>query len=101
MQKCFCFPLSDNAVKKMSLSRRNCISLNENFNDTGDDELKPYRPKYFSQYKMQGCIMECRANYSMERCGCVPYYYPEFDDTKLCNVKQLECLSNISGTLFV
>ena len=85
----------------MSLSRRNCISLNENFNDTGDDELRPYRPKYFSKYKMQGCIMECRANYSMEHCGCVPYYYPEFDDTKLCNVKQLECLSNISGTLLV
>ena len=83
----------------MSLHRRKCISRNEDWDGTVDDDMRPYKPKYFTHYRMQGCIMECRANYSMEKCGCVPYYYPEFRGTKMCNVTQLECLSNISGKL--
>ena len=82
----------------MSLPRRKCLSRNEDFDGTGDEEIKEYKPKYFSVYTMRGCIMECRATYSMEQCGCIPYYYPELSDTNMCNVEQLECLANISGT---
>ena len=81
----------------MALNRRECISHDEDF-DNADDDVKEYKPKFFSHYTMQGCIMECRAEYSLRKCGCVPYYYPEFSTTKMCsNVTQLECLSNISG----
>ena len=95
---------SDPAVKAMSLSRRKCLSHDENFNLLSPDLAREYKPKYFTHYTMQGCIMECRANYALEKCGCLPYYYPEFKDgsnkTKngtMCNLEQLPCLSNISG----
>ena len=94
---------SDPAVKAMSLSRRKCLSHDENFNLLPHDQAREYKPKYFAHYTMQGCIMECRANYALEKCGCLPYYYPEFKDgsnkTKngtMCNLEQLPCLSNIS-----
>ena len=87
----------------MSLQRRNCISHSEDFSSLLPEEREMYKPKYFSDYTMQGCVMECRATYSLETCGCLPYYYPEFKDADYkngtgCNVTQLECLSNISGT---
>ena len=81
----------------MSLARRQCLAKDEDFDNTEDEDVKKYEPVYFSHYTMQGCIMECRANFSMEQCGCVPYYFPEFSNTKQCNVEQLECLANISG----
>ena len=83
----------------MALKRRKCISHDEDF-DNADDDVKEYKPKFFSHYTMQGCIMECRADYSLRKCECVPYYYPEFSTTKMCStVDQLECLSNISGII--
>ena len=82
----------------MALNRRECISHDEDFDNAWDEDVEEYKPKFFSHYTMQGCIMECRAEYSLRKCGCVPYYYPEFSTTKMCsNVTQLECLSNISG----
>ena len=88
---------SDDAVKRMKLHRKKCLSHDEDFDNTLDVVAKEYKPKFFSHYTMQGCIMECRAEFAMEQCGCVPYYFPEFKGTKMCNVEQLECLSNISG----
>ena len=87
----------------MSLKRRNCLSHGEDFSKLPPDEKETYEPKYFSHYNMQGCVMECRASYSLETCDCLPYYYPSFKDPKYkngtgCDVEQLECLSNISGT---
>ena len=91
----------------MSLNRRRCLSHDEDFDLLQDEEKKKYEPKYFSHYTMQGCVMECRAEYSFDTCGCLPYYYPEFKNGNItvngtmCNVEQLECLSNISGTSII
>ena len=91
----------------MSLKRRRCLSHDEDFDLLPDEEKKEYEPKYFSHYTMQGCVMECRAEYSFDTCGCLPYYYPEFKNGNItvngtmCNVEQLECLSNISGTSII
>ena len=87
----------------MSLGRRNCLSKIEDFSLLPPEEAAKYKPKYFSHYTMQGCVMECRANYSLDTCGCLPYYYPEFNDAQFtdglgCDVEGLKCLSNISGT---
>ena len=90
----------------MTLQRRKCLTHTENFDLLPPDEKAEYKPKYFAHYTMQGCVMECRADYSLETCGCLPYYYPEFkagNKTKNgtgCNLEQLECLSNISGTSY-
>merc|ERR1712179_796373 len=97
---------SDIAVKEMSLNRRRCLSHDEDFDLLPDEEKKEYEPKYFSHYTMQGCVMECRAEYSFDTCGCLPYYYPEFKNGNItvngtmCNVEQLECLSNISASFY-
>ena len=86
----------------MTLQRRQCLSHDEDFSKLPIEEAEKYKPKFFSDYNMHGCIMECRAMYSLDTCGCLPYYYPEFKDDANkngtgCNVTQLECLSNISG----
>ena len=82
-------------VKAMSLKRRNCISHEEDWS-----AIDPrYRPKYFKYYSMEGCILECRAAYSMRMCSCLPYYYPNFVNNSACNVVGLECLANISGKI--
>ena len=90
----------------MSLERRKCISHSEDFSLLLPKEKEMYKPKYFSDYTMQGCVMECRASYSLETCGCLPYYYPKFKDGNYngslgCNVTQLECLANISGKIII
>ena len=93
----------------MSLERRKCISYDEDFDTNEDKEVRKHKPTRFSNYSMEGCILECRAKYAIENCGCLPYYYPDFspdsgvidfnpdDDWFTCNLTKLECLSNISG----
>ena len=85
----------------MVLRRRKCLTHDENFEELDPEDSRKYKPKYFSHYTMQGCVMECRASYSMDKCGCLPYYYPEFKDAKMCNVTGIECLSNIAGTTHI
>ena len=87
----------------MTLERRKCLWHNEDFSKLPVEEAEKYEPEFFSHYNLQGCVMECRATYSLETCGCLPYYYPEFKNEMFsgslgCNVEQLQCLSNISGT---
>ena len=82
----------------MVLERRKCLIHDEDFEKLDPNDSKKYKPKYFSHYTMQGCVMECRAKYSMSKCGCLPYYYPEFKDAKMCNVTQIQCLSEIAGS---
>ena len=105
---------STDHVKSMSLERRKCLAHDEDFSKLPKQAAAKYKPKYFSYYTMQGCVMECRAMHSLKTCGCLPYYFPEFkrekgsngylgwlekkNSGKGCNVTQLACLSNISGT---
>ena len=85
----------------MPLKRRKCLSHDENFSKLSSEDEQKYEPQFFSHYTMQGCIMECRAKYSLDNCGCLPYYYPEFKNANYknvgCNATQLKCLANISG----
>ena len=98
----FClFHFSDDAVKKMVLRRRQCLTHDENFEKLDPEDSEKYKPKLFTHYTMQGCVMECRAKFSLDECGCLPYYYPEFKDAKMCNVTQIQCLSNIAGTTHI
>ena len=46
---------------------------------------------------MEGCMLECRAAYSLDMCNCLPYYYPNFRKNSACDVQELQCLANISG----
>ena len=77
----------------MSLDRRNCISRNESMANLPSQ----YHPQYYKFYTKEGCIIECRAKYSMNKCGCLPYYYPQFEKDAYCNSTGLKCLASISG----
>ena len=79
----------------MSLDRRNCISHNESMANLPTQ----YHPQYYKFYRREGCIIECRAKYSMNQCGCLPYYYPQFEKDAYCNSTGLKCLAKISGML--
>ena len=87
------FLLSSETVKEMSLDRRNCISHNESMANLPTK----YHPQYYKFYRREGCIIECRAKYSMNKCGCLPYYYPQFEKDAYCNSTGLKCLASISG----
>ena len=87
------FPFSSETVKEMSLDRRNCISHNESMANLPTQ----YHPQYYKFYRREGCIIECRAKYSMNKCGCLPYYYPQFEKDAYCNSTGLKCLASISG----
>ena len=87
------FPFSSETVKGMSLDRRNCISRNESMANLPTQ----YHPQYYKFYTKEGCIIECRAKYSMSQCGCLPYYYPQFEKDSYCNSTGLKCLAKISG----
>ena len=79
----------------MPLDRRNCIAYEEDLSKLPTE----YHPAYFENYTRDGCIMECRAKYSFEKCDCLPYYYPQFKEDANCNSTGLQCLATISGKI--
>ena len=80
----------------MDLEKRNCVLKDENLNGTGIDK------HIFNDYSKEGCLLECKARMLNQRCGCLPYYFPDFssylgkNDT-ICNETQLQCLSDNTG----
>ena len=61
----------------------------------------------FNDYTRANCVFECLAESIFKKCGCLPYYYPEFHlvntsiwenvNSTACNYDQLKCLSNVTG----
>lgn len=56
---------------------------------TVSEDLKHYKPEYrrcyfsnernltyFNSYSQQNCLEECLTNYTIQQCGCVPFYMP-------------------------
>ncbi|KAF7381985.1 hypothetical protein HZH66_013417 [Vespula vulgaris] len=78
-------------VKDLAISTRNCI-----FSDEGDEIPKDkdvgYRRLTSGRYSYINCMAECRANTIRNKCDCIPYYFPS-NDARVCNLKDVECLS--------
>ena len=79
----------------MTLKRRDCILVNENFNNTN------IKMDAFKEYTRSSCLLECRAREMQKRCGCLPYYMPNFAKVwkrnTLCNRTGLECLNRVTS----
>ena len=79
----------------MSQSRRNCIMQNEDLSGTG------IVLEAFKNYSRPNCLLECRARVMYDKCGCLPFYYPNFSEVwkkdTTCNRTGLSCLSDIAG----
>jgi acid-sensing ion channel, other len=75
-------------------------------------ELKKYRPekrqcffekerylKYFESYTQNNCELECIANITLKKCGCVKHAIPRFEGTPICPYIKLDCCSDAEDTL--
>ena len=59
----------------------------------------------FEAYTRKNCVFECQAKEFFDKCGCLPYHYPDFYlawkgvNSTACNYTGLLCLSNVAGTI--
>ena len=58
-------------VEAMAFGRRNCIMK--------DEVIDGIELDVFANYDKKACLMECNARRLKEECGCLPYYYPNFE----------------------
>ena len=90
---------SSDAVKSMSVDRRNCIRLDETEESLLENDIKL---DVYKTYSRRSCLMECRARNLFDLCGCLPYYFPQFSSfwqkNTDCDLKGLDCLSEELGS---
>ena len=84
---------STSDVLSMPLAKRECLKHNENMDNYEDIVLQ-----VFANYSQKACYLECEARALYSKCGCLPYYFPDFsrvfkNDTN-CNVTGLRCLAD-------
>lgn len=62
-------------LRKLSIPNRECT-----FHDEGDDvmygKMKEKNLTY-STYTYHNCLAQCRASIARDKCGCIPFYYPQ------------------------
>ena len=87
------------AANALGLYQKKCLSR--------IDDMKKYKEiklEVFANYTKKGCILECHANIFFEKCGCLPYHYPDFSvvwkKNTTCNHKGLQCISKLVGKIF-
>lgn len=56
--------VSSPLISGIPVTKRNCYFANER------------KLKYFQTYTESNCRRECLADYSLEECGCIPFYLP-------------------------
>ncbi|KAF5291554.1 hypothetical protein FQR65_LT01867 [Abscondita terminalis] len=79
---------------------------------TYSDTLKSYPPSIrscylynektlllYSVYTQENCLNECSINATLTSCGCVPFYVPRINGTKICGPGSLPCIQNSSGSI--
>lgn len=47
--------------------------------------------RFFKSYTKSHCDLECLANYTLSKCGCVRFFMPHDKKTPVCNVTRLLC----------
>jgi len=91
---------ASNRIRNFAVSARNCL-----FDDERDEPNS--QVTMFKFYSEENCLLECRARHLINRCGCLPYYYPRLDilldfgqnNMTTCDWHGLQCLSNASDLL--
>uniref|UniRef100_A0A336MTW7 CSON004713 protein n=1 Tax=Culicoides sonorensis TaxID=179676 RepID=A0A336MTW7_CULSO len=76
--------VSTDDVRRMPINQRFCTFPDEQEISMSDD------------YSFENCLSECRAKVIVRMCGCIPYYYPVFDEkyasVPTCRLKDTPCL---------
>ena len=71
-------------VKAMSFNRRQCLKQ--------DEKHDGIILEVFSKYDQKSCLLECNARHMREQCGCLPYYYPDYE-----HVWKMKTTCNFTG----
>ncbi|KAJ3646113.1 hypothetical protein Zmor_023717 [Zophobas morio] len=48
--------------------------------------------KYFKMYTQSNCLLECRTNHTLKKCGCVQYFMPRDNTTRICGNRFAACV---------
>ena len=73
-------------VELMPYERRKCLKQDERLDET--------ILEVFTNYNEKACLLECYARQKRDKCGCLPYYYPNFEEAWKINTA-----CNLSGKL--
>lgn len=52
--------------------------------------------KFYRNYSLLNCLMECQINYTMEMCNCVPYYALSNRTSPICEQHHKACQNQVS-----
>lgn len=69
-------------LKKYSPEKRKCFF---------EDERKL---QFFKVYTKNNCNFECLTNFTLRSCGCVAFYHPRTESTKVCDLEKISCIKN-------
>ncbi|XP_050533101.1 sodium channel protein Nach-like isoform X2 [Daktulosphaira vitifoliae] len=74
-------------LRKLSPVQRQCRYMDEPMD------------RSFPVYSYNICRMICRRNLAIKYCGCTPHFYLNRDNSKICDLEGLACLSPYNETL--
>ncbi|BES98474.1 Amiloride-sensitive sodium channel [Nesidiocoris tenuis] len=74
-------------LQSIAIEKRNCYFEAEK------------RLFFYKTYNQRSCILECEANYTIALCGCVQYYMPKNETTRICGRNDAKCASNAQRKL--
>ncbi len=83
----------------MTIPWRNCIRHDETKESMAEHGIKL---EVFQNYSRPSCLIECRARDMFKKCGCLPYYFPNFNlawkiNTTSCDYDGYRCITENSG----
>lgn len=79
---------TSNSLKKYSIRKRQCYF-------DGERNLK-----FFNIYTQNNCALECIANYTLNKCGCVTLWMVRLNDTRVCTLKDYDCYYSAEDEVF-
>ncbi|XP_063915462.1 pickpocket protein 28-like [Zophobas morio] len=75
------------SIKLYNPRRRQCYFITERY------------LKYFKIYTALNCLMECLTNYTLHVCGCVNFFMPRENGTKLCGTSHIDCMRDAESAM--
>ena len=78
-------------VEAMSFERRKCY---KGFKK--EARLDEMIMDVFANYDQKSCLMECNARHIRDKCGCLPYHFPDFEQAW-----QLNTACNLTGKISI
>nr|XP_029720869.1 pickpocket protein 28-like [Aedes albopictus] len=71
--------ITSESIQSYKPNRRQCFFNNERY------------LKFFKDYTQSNCELECLANFTLRRCGCVKFSMPRSPKVKICGVTMEKC----------